>query len=138
MTSSTIPSELYGLRDAVSIPELNRYFFPDLTITCDKTNYEEGGIAKITNPQLIIEVLSESTAEYDRSDKFAAYRQLTSFKEYILINSRRMRIDTFYRETNELWHIRSYYQEDQSVKIQTMGIELPLSLIYEGVVFTGI
>lgn len=124
--------------NAVSISELNRYFFPDLTITCDKPNYEKGGIAKITNPQLIIEVLSESTAEYDRSDKFAAYRQLASFKEYILIDSRRMRIDAFYRETNELWHIRSYSQAEQALEIQTMGIDVPLSLIYEGVVLTGI
>ncbi len=119
--------------NAVSIASMNKYFFPDLTITCQKPTYEKGGIARITNPEVIIEVLSESTADYDRSDKFASYRQLESFKEYILIDSRKMRVDTFYRETNELWHIRSYYQPEQEVKIKTMGISIPMMVIYDDI-----
>lgn len=119
--------------NAVAVSSQNKYFFPDLTITCQKPTYEQGGIAKITNPEVIIEVLSESTADYDRSDKFSAYRQLESFKEYILIDSRKMRVDTFYRETNELWHIHSYYHLEQEVEIKTMGIAIPMAVIYEDI-----
>lgn len=126
-----------GSENAVAIPKLNRYFFPDMTVTCQKPTYEEGGIARLTNPELIIEVLSESTADYDRSDKFTAYRQLNSFKEYILIDSRKMRVDTFYRESHDLWHIRSYYENDQAVEVKTLGIEVPMSVVYEGIAFEG-
>lgn len=121
--------------NAVSIATLNKYFFPDLTVTCQKPTYEEGGIARLTNPELIIEVLSKSTGDYDRGDKFAAYRQLDSFKEYILIDSRALRVDTFYRESNDLWHIRSYYSEDQAVEVRTLGINIPMEVIYEDVKF---
>ncbi|TXF91240.1 Uma2 family endonuclease [Neolewinella aurantiaca] len=121
--------------NAVFIETLNSYFFPDLTVTCNKPTYEEGGIAKLTNPELIIEVLSESTADYDRTDKFTAYRQLESFKEYILIDSRRMRVDTFYRNTNQYWRIGSYYEPEHEVEVRTLGLQLPLSIIYDDVVF---
>lgn len=121
--------------NAVAIDHLNTYFFPDLTVTCSKPEYEEGGIAKLTNPELIIEVLSKSTAEYDRTDKFTAYRQLDSFKEYILIDSQRMRVDTFYREKKEFWHIRSYFNPDHEVEVRTLNLLLPITEIYAGIEF---
>lgn len=129
--------EVNNSENAVAIDHLNTYFFPDLTANCHKTEFEEGGIAKITNPALIVEVLSESTAEYDRTDKFTAYRQLDSFREYILIDSRRMRVDTFYRETKEFWHIRSYFTPDHEVVVRTLGLQLPMEVIYEGIEFVN-
>lgn len=128
--------KVHNSENAVSVLSLKSYFFPDLTVTCNHPTYEKGGIAKLTNPELIIEVLSESTADYDRTDKFTAYRQLESFKEYILIDSRRMRVDTFYRENHQYWHIGSYFNPDHEVEVRTLGIQLPLSTIYEGVEFT--
>jgi len=78
---------------------------------------------------------SESTGETDRANKLNAYRQLDSFKEYVLIDSRKVLVDTYYRESNELWHIRSYYKEDQLVDIRTLGVQIPVGDFYEGVVF---
>ncbi len=93
------------------------------------------GIARITNPCLIVEVISNSSVEIDRVEKFHAYRQLDSFKEYLLIDSRRLLIETFYREASDLWHIRSYFREEQEVEIRTLGISIPVSTFYEGVRF---
>jgi Uma2 family endonuclease len=120
---------------AVSIQSRNRYFFPDVSAVCNKEIKldESKGIARMTNPCLIIEVLSETTADYDRGEKFRTYRQLESFKEYLLIDSRKLSIDYFYREINELWHIRSFYKIGQEVEIKTLGITLPVSAFYEGV-----
>ncbi len=129
--------EVNNSENAVAIDHLNTYFSPDLTANCHKTEFQEGGIAKITNPALIVEVLSESTAEYDRTDKFTAYRQLESFQEYILIDSRRMRVDTFYRETHQFWHIGSYFNPDHEVEVRTLGLKLPMTTIYGGVEFTS-
>jgi Uma2 family endonuclease len=127
--------KVHNSKNAVSIPSLSSYFFPDLSVTCSKPTYEKGAIAKLTNPELIIEILSESTADYDLRDKFSAYRQLDSFKEYILIDSRRMRVDTYYRETHQYWHIGSYFNADHEVDVRTLGLKLPLSVIYDDVVF---
>lgn len=125
---------------AVSIASLNRYYFPDVSAVCgaDEKYEDEKGIARILNPCLIVEVLSESTAEKDRSEKFNAYRRLESFREYILIDSRKLSVDTFYRETNDLWHIRSYYKADQQLEIRTLGTKVLISELYEGVVFTEV
>lgn len=121
---------------AVSVAALNAYYFPDLTATCQDPEFEPGGgISRMTNPELIVEVLSNSTAEYDLRNKFSAYRKLDSFKEYILIDSREMRVDTFYREANDLWHIRSYYSADQVVEVRTLGINVNMLSIYKDVVF---
>ncbi|SEQ23959.1 Uma2 family endonuclease [Neolewinella agarilytica] len=128
--------EIFLSDSAVSIPSRNSYFFPDLSAVCDpNTEKEEAGIEKLLNPCLIVEVLSESTGETDRAEKFNAYRQLDSFKEYILIDSRKLLVDTYYRESNELWHIRSYFKEDQLVEIRTLGVQIAVGDFYEGVVF---
>jgi Uma2 family endonuclease len=123
---------------AVTIQNLNRYYFPDMTAVCEeKTSSEPGkGIFRITNPALIVEVLSESTAGYDRGEKFSAYRQLDSFREYLLIDSRKMYVETFYREEHDLWRIGNYYEADQEVPLRTLGISLPPHRIYEGVEFS--
>ncbi len=121
----------------VSISNLNRYYFPDVSVVCDdKSQFnEEANIAQLLNPCLLVEVVSASSSDRDRTEKFRAYRQLESFKEYILIDSRSYLVDVFYRESSEYWHFRSYTQPEQLVKIHTLGIELPVSLFYENVIF---
>ena len=121
---------------AVAVQSQNRYYFPDVSVVCgEDVRLEDGkGIARMTNPNLIVEVISETSADFDRSEKFIAYRQLDSFKEYILIDSRKMLVDTFYRESHELWHIRSYYKPDQDVEVRTLNISIPVAILYEGFV----
>ena len=121
--------------NAVSIRALKKYLFPDLTAVCGKIEFEKGGIARIVNPELIIEVLSKSTADYDRNEKFTYYRSLESFKEYVLIDSLKYSVQTFYRETANLWHIGSYYNIDQAVTFRSLEVDIPMSTIYEGVDF---
>ena len=120
---------------AVSVAVVNKFFFPDMSAVCEERNeYEQSGIARLTNPALLVEVLSESTADYDRTTKFSAYRQLPSFREYLLIDSRRYNVETYYREQSDLWRIANYQELDQEVRINTLNISLPLSIFYEGVV----
>lgn len=120
---------------AVSVANLNRYFFPDVSAVCNENeNLEQhNGIACLTNPALIVEVLSESTTDYDRSDKFHSYRQLPSFREYVLINSQKLSVETFYQETEDLWHIRSYFKRGQRVEFRTLGVSILIDDLYDGV-----
>ena len=85
----------------------------------------------------MIEVLSESTEGYDRGDKFKFYRSLPSFKEYMLISSTKIWVDTFYRESEELWRISSASSLEESIHLYSLNLDLPLRAIYaktEGIV----
>ena len=121
---------------AVSVQSQNRYYFPDVSVVCgeDIKLEEKTGIARMVNPHLIVEVISASSVDFDRGEKFIAYRQLDSFREYILIDSRKMLIETFYRESHELWHIRSYYKPEQTVEIRTLNVNISVADFYEGFV----
>lgn len=120
---------------AVSIKEINSYFFPDISATCDEPKYEEGGIARLLNPTLIVEVLSLSTERRDRSVKWDAYMSLESLKEYVLIDSKSMSVQTYYRQGKGSWSIGSFYLPEQDVEFKTLGISVPMSVIYEGIEF---
>jgi Uma2 family endonuclease len=123
---------------AVAEQELNRYFFPDVSAVCaERTEREsETGIFRITNPALLVEVLSDSSDPYDRTEKFSAYRRLTSFREYLLIDSRRHYAETYYREQPELWRIGNYFELQQEVELRTLGIRIPLQDFYGGWTFS--
>lgn len=120
---------------AISINTDNRYYFPDISAVCKKESIYEtgGGIARITNPALIVEVISKGTGDYDRGEKFVSYQQLPSFREYILIDSRKCSILTYYRETNGLWRIGNYYRLDQMLPVYTLDVEISLASIYAGI-----
>ena len=83
----------------------NRKLCPDLVLVCGNLEMYKNTVDTIANPSLIIEVLSPSTERYDRTGKFKLYRQLPSFKEYMLISTDVPTVETFYRETADYWHI---------------------------------
>jgi Uma2 family endonuclease len=118
---------------AVSVQETGDYFFPDISATCEEPDFEEGNIAKLINPNLIVEVLSLSTERRDRGIKFEAYMRLKSLKEYILIDSKTIQVHVYYRAEKGSWIIGNYYNLDQNVEIKTLGVSVPMSTIYEGI-----
>jgi len=125
---------VYDSDTAVHISKFNKYYFPDISALCGDENFTDaGGIERVLNPQLLVEVLSKGTEKKDRGEKFTAYKTLDSFKEYVLIDSRKALVETFFREENGLWRIGNYYRLDQEVEILTLGITIPMSTIYEGV-----
>lgn len=120
---------------AVSIQETQSYFFPDISATCNEPVFEDGGIARLINPDLIIEVLSLATERMDKGIKFEAYFKLASLKEYILIDSKSMSVQTYFRQNKGNWAIGNYYLPEHEVLFKTLGIKVPMSVIYAGVVF---
>ena len=127
--------QIKGSETAIAVAAANRYHFPDVSAVCDLPAYEQGGIARLTNPALIVEVISETSAAYDRGEKFSAYRQLPSFREYLLIDSRKCAVETYFREEKDLWRIGNFYDLEQVVRLHTLGIDLPLTDIYQSVNF---
>lgn len=127
---------VYNSDTAVHIPKYNKYYFPDITALCGDERYTEvGGIERVLNPQLLVEVLSIGTEKKDRGEKFDAYKTLESFKEYVLIDSRTAHVMTYFREEQGLWRIGNYYRMDQDVEFLTLNVKVPMSVIYKNVVF---
>lgn len=115
----------------VYIPAHNRCVYPDCTVVCEEE--ELSGNTLLLNPLLIIEVLSESTKQYDSTDKFEAYRSIPSFKEYVLVWQTIPKVQSWYKEEAQLWRISSAFGLDKTLPLYTLNCELALADIYKRV-----
>jgi Uma2 family endonuclease len=112
---------------------LNRFYYPDVMVTCDQRDRETPTYKRF--PNLIVEVLSESTEAFDRGDKFADYQTLESLQEYVLINTKRQRVECFRRNDVGLWILQYYTPEQQSFRLESVNFEGKISALYEDVTF---
>ena len=117
------------------IPEYREYTYPDVIVTDGKPIYAGKNNTTVTNPLLIVEVLSKSTKNYDQGDKFTFYRSIPQFKEYVLVEQNQYQV-MHYSKTNEgEWIFREYKSEDDIVKLQHLDFEISLVDIYQDVNF---
>lgn len=113
------------------IEKENKYVYPDSMVVCGEIKKSDETKDALTNPILIVEVLSKSTSEYDRGDKFYFYRQIPSLREYILIDQSRYVVEVFLKkEKNDLWRISRYNSLDQMINIQSLDIEISMKELY--------
>ena len=110
------------------------YFYPDIVVTCDKPRFEDDVFDTLINPQVIIEVLSDSTAGYDRGEKFIGYRQLESLPEYTLISQDQVLVEHYLRQ-GERWILSEFSALEDVLPLASIKAELPLHQIYRFVEF---
>jgi Uma2 family endonuclease len=110
------------------------YTYPDLAIVCDTPQFEDINSDTLVNPTLLIEVLSHSTEQYDRGDKFEIYRQLNSLQEYVLIAQDRPHIERYVRQSEGEWLLSEVNGLNSSIEFSSVGCKLQLTDIYEKVV----
>jgi Uma2 family endonuclease len=89
----------------------------------------------VTNPRVVVEVLSRSTESYDRSGKFNRYRELNSFEEYVLIAQDEPLVETFFRQPDGTWLFTPRAGRDAAATLRSLGVELRLADVYAGVEF---
>ncbi|MEH1888152.1 MAG: Uma2 family endonuclease [Nostoc sp.] len=111
------------------------YTYPDVTVIASEPEFFNNRTDIITNPQVIVEVLSKSTKNYDREDKFQAYRTISTFQEYLLIDQTRIRVDQFSKIGKKQWTLREYDEEDQAIALVTVPFEISLQDLYNKVKF---
>lgn len=128
--------EIYINDVRLSIPLDRRYTYPDIMIIKDQPIYEGDKQTIVTNPLVIIEVLSNSTQNYDRGEKFKSYRSIASFQEYILIDQYSFLVEQFIKEGEREWKFKEYVGENQILKLGKIDFEISFADIYEGVMFT--
>jgi len=114
------------------IDSLNRFYYPDVMVTCDPRDTQTPNHKSF--PKLIIEVLSKSTEGFDRGDKFADYQQLESLEEYVLVNTKRQRLDCFRKEAGR-WFLATYSDEQEIFHLSSINFEGKLVDLYEDVSF---
>ena len=110
------------------------YFYPDIAVPCDKPRFEDDVFDTLINPQVIIEVLSDSTAGYDRGEKFIRYRQLESLQEYILLSQDQVQVDHYLRQGKQ-WVLSEFSALEDVLPLVSIGAELSLRQIYRFVEF---
>ncbi|BAB73520.1 Uma2 family endonuclease [Anabaena sp. FACHB-709] len=115
------------------IESLNRYYYPDVMVTCDQRDQETPNHKRF--PCLIVEVLSNSTEAFDRGDKFVDYQEIETLKEYVLINTKRQRVECFKRGDNGLWILQNYTEQDKMFRLNSIGFEGAIAELYEDVTF---
>lgn len=99
------------------------FTYPDLTIICGKPEMLDDHFDTVTNPTVIIEVMSKSTEERDKGSKFFAYRQIPTLKEYLLISSTEVFIQTSFRQADGSWKFDEITQLDQSMPYNPFNIK---------------
>ena len=109
-------------------------FYPDVFVSCDLRDRTPDAELVQRHPQLVVEVLSDSTAAFDRGQKFEAYRSLDSLAAYLLVEQHRPHADLFVRNAEGLW-VLNPVGEGGTLTITSMGVELPMAAVYEGVSF---
>jgi len=107
----------------------NVYYYPDVAVVCGKPEYRDGKKDTITNPLIIVEVLSPATRNYDRGDKFANYRKLASLREYILISQDPCLVEHYVRKEGA-WEFTEIEDCQGSLAVPTLDIAIPLAEIY--------
>jgi Uma2 family endonuclease len=114
-----------------------RFSYPDVIVICGEPEFLDENQDVVTNPTVIIEILSPSTEAYDRGGKFAAYQQSASFQEYVLVAQDRIAVEHYIRREGNLWLYERLDQPDGKLILPSVGCEVALSDIYYRVDVTG-
>ena len=116
------------------IPEYRRGVYPDAMVFDDVIQLNGDRQDEVLNPILIVEVLSPSTEEHDRTNKFRMYRSIPSFREYLLVRQDEPLVE-LYSKQSQGWLLSDFDSLEQSIPIDSLNIELPMSEIYQGIRF---
>ena len=115
------------------IPQYRIYTYPDIMVVKGQPIYQGTGTTTITNPLLIVEVLSNSTKNYDKTDKFKYYRYLAGFQEYIMIDQYSFAVEKFVKQTAGQWLFKEYEGENAVLVMDALDFQIALSEIYHRV-----
>jgi Uma2 family endonuclease len=105
-------------------------FYPDVMVTCDARDHSAQRY--LEHPLLVVEVLSEATAAFDRGDKFAAYRRLPSLREYAVVDIEARRVECFRRDPADRWVLYEF-SGAQDCEFASIGLTMPLAAVFEDV-----
>jgi Uma2 family endonuclease len=129
------PYDAFVTDQRLWIPQKRIYTYPDVMVIQGELQLQAGRRDTVTNPVMIAEVLSDSTEAYDRSRKFAAYRTIPSFQEYLLIHQDTLQVEHYYRTAPHQWIFSEYDDESAVLTLSAVPFEISLADLYDKVEF---
>jgi Uma2 family endonuclease len=119
----------------VWVEEVGTFFYPDVAVVCGERKFHKGKRDIVENPILLVEVLSKSTKEYDKNDKFFTYQHIESFQEYVLISQNQPAVQQYIRQTDGKWIYKATIGLNSEVFFESVETKISLSEIYDLVEF---
>lgn len=129
------PYNVFVTDQRLWIPQKRINTYPDVMVVAGELEFQEGRKDTLTNPIMIAEVLSKSTKSYDRDEKFAAYRTIGSFQEYLLIDQYKIHVEQYSKTDNNRWIFTEYEDADVTISLASIYFEISLFDIYDKVDF---
>ncbi|MBD0340073.1 MAG: Uma2 family endonuclease [Microcoleus sp. Co-bin12] len=129
------PYELFHNDLRLWIPRYRRGTYPDVMVIEGEPVFNEGRSDEILNPMLIVEVLSKSTNNFDKEDKFRFYRSIPELREYVLVSQYEFLVEQYIKTDSNEWLFREYEGETATVSFASVGVQMSISEIYVKVVF---
>ena len=129
------PCRVFGNDLKLRVNAAGDYLYPDVMVTCDPRDRQPGEDRFISHPWLVAEVLSDSTAAYDRGHKFELYRSIDTLTHYLLIEPTRPYAELFFKNADGLWVLQPLLGDD-AIQIDRLRQPWPLTSLFEDVDFT--
>jgi Uma2 family endonuclease len=129
------PCESYTGDMRLKVSETGLYTYTDVVVVRGEPEFEDTEVDTLLNPTLIVEVLSRSTATYDRGDKFEQYRALPSLREYLLVAQDRPHVEQYTRQQGDAWLLVEAKGLDATITLAAIDCELRLAEVYDRVRF---
>ena len=129
------PYRIFITDQRLWIPSVNVYTYPDVMVMQEPIVTAPNRTDTVMNPLLIAEILSKSTEGYDRGDKFAAYRTIDSFQEYLLLDQDNCRVEQYVKTNPHQWLFIEHQGAEQVIELQSIPVQLFLGDLYEKVQF---
>jgi Uma2 family endonuclease len=129
------PYDVFVTDQRLWIPQKRIYTYPDVMVIAHPIEYQETRRDTLVNPLLIAEVLSNSTQNYDRGEKFLAYRSIPTLQEYILIDQYSIHVEHFCKTDRNRWTLTEFEDANETLEMQTIPLQMVIADLYDKVEF---
>lgn len=124
------PCQPFGPDMRMNIPENTLFTYPNISVYCGDSTNDTDDEDTVINPTVVIEILSPSTENYDRGEKFKLYRDIPSLKEYILVETKSIHTEAFRINDKQHWELEEYRHLTNVLDMPAIGVTIPLADIY--------
>jgi Uma2 family endonuclease len=124
------PCRVYTSDMRLRVEATDYFSYPDVQVACDPRRFDGDKRDVLLNPSIIIEVLSDSTAAWDRGEKFWHFRHIESFREYVLVSQDAWQIEHYTRQPNGAWLLESVEGQTGVLRLPTIQCDVPLAEVY--------
>ncbi len=127
------PCHVFNSDMRLHVERSGLYTYPDVMVICGKIELAKRRNDTVTNPLLLVEVLSETTRDYDRGARYNFYKQIPTLREYVMVESEHPHVECYRRTGDDQWLIEMYDDLDATMRLESVGCDITLRQIYHKV-----